>query len=147
MQRTGYRFVSRGVRRSCRQSGSWRCRAVETTRHHGRPQVISRVGRRASFSFGQGPHRGWGHPVLCVCRGPDSTRHQAEIHSWWRRSASLIRSACLVSLPLVVLCDASARAGSVALAIRRRIGRIRLTRNFMPAPGPLSASHVARPAQ
>ena len=33
---------------------------MDTARHHGRSQVISRVGRRASFSFGQWPHRGWG---------------------------------------------------------------------------------------
>ena len=51
---------------------------------------------------------------FCVCHGPDSTRDQAEIQAWWRRSAALIWSACLVSLPLVVLCDANARVGSVA---------------------------------
>ena len=38
---------------------------------------------------------------FCVCHGSDSTRDQAEIQAWWRRSAALIRSACLVSSPLV----------------------------------------------
>ena len=40
-----------------------------------------------------GPYRGRGHPVLCV--------------------SALTRSACQASLPLVVLCDANARVGSV----------------------------------
>ena len=59
-------------------------------------------------------HTAAGVIQFCVCRGPDSTRDQAEIQGWWRRSAALIRSACQVSLPLVVLCDANARVGSVA---------------------------------
>ena len=116
MQKTGYRSVPWlwGVRRGCRPSRSWRCCAVDTARHHGRSQVLSRVGRRASFSPGQGTYCCCGHPVLCVCHGPDSTRNQAEIQALWRRSAALIRSACQVSLPLVVLCDANAWVGSVA---------------------------------
>ena len=59
-------------------------------------------------------HTAAGVIQFCVCQGPDSTRDQAEIHAWWRRSAALIRSAFLVSLPLVVPCDANARVGSVA---------------------------------
>ena len=59
-------------------------------------------------------HTAAGVIQFCVCHGPDSTRSQAEIQAWWRRSAALIRSACQVSLPLVVLCDANARVGSVA---------------------------------
>ena len=59
-------------------------------------------------------HTAAGVMQFCVCHGPDSTRDQAEIQAWWRRSAALIRSACQVSLPLVVLCDANAPVGSVA---------------------------------
>ena len=57
-------------------------------------------------------HTAAGVIQFCVRHGQDSTRDQAEIQAWWRRSAAL--SACLVSLPLVVLCDANARVGSVA---------------------------------
>ena len=59
------------------------------------------------FLLFKGPYRGWGYPVLC-------THNQAEIQAWWRRSAAIIRSACQVSLPLVVLFDANAGVGSVA---------------------------------
>ena len=59
-------------------------------------------------------HTAAGVIQCCLCHGPDSTRNQAEIQAWWRRSAALIRSACQVSLPLVVLYDANARVGSVA---------------------------------
>ena len=59
-------------------------------------------------------HTAAGVIQFCVCHGPDSTRNQAEIQAWWRRSAALIWSACQVSSPLVLLCDANARVGSVA---------------------------------
>ena len=42
-------------------------------------------------------HTAAGVIQFCVCHGPDSTRDQAEIQAWWRRSAALIRSACQVS--------------------------------------------------
>ena len=59
-------------------------------------------------------HTAAGVIQFCVCHGPNSTRNQAEIQALWRRSAALVWSACQVSLPLVVLCDANARVGSVA---------------------------------
>ena len=98
-------------------------------------------------------HTAAGVMQFCVCHGPDSTRDQAEIQAWWRRSAALIRSACQVSLPLVVLCDANApvdRLRRWTSAIRRRTGKTQLARNFMPCSwkwDPLSARDVARLAQ
>ena len=59
-------------------------------------------------------HTAAGVIQFCVCQGPDSTRGETEIKAWWRRSAAHLWSACQASLPLVVLCDANARVGSIA---------------------------------
>ena len=51
-----------GVFAAADKSGWYR--AMGTARRHGRPQVLSRFGRRASFSAAQGTHHGWSHPIL-----------------------------------------------------------------------------------
>ena len=62
-------------------------------------------------------HTAAGAIQFCVCHGPDSTRGDAQIQAWWRRSAALSRTACQASLPSVVFCDASARGPVASLAI------------------------------
>ena len=117
MQRAGDRFVPLlwGVRRCCRQSGSWWCRAVDTARHHGRSQVLSCVGRRASSSPGQGPHHGGGHPVLCVSWGLTARATKLRSRRGWRRAAALIRSvSSLVTARRAMRCQCAGGIGCVA---------------------------------
>ena len=71
-------------------------------------------------------HTAAGVIQFCECHGPDNTRDQAEIQAWWRRAAavyvrSLYRSSCY-AMPM---------RGWDRL-IRRRIGRTRLARSFIP---------------
>ena len=110
MQRTGYRFVSRllGCSPQLPTKRVWIRQDIM-----GDPRSFHVLVAEPRFLLVK-RHTAAGVIQFCVYHGPDSTRDQAEIQAWWRRSAALIRSVCLVSSPLVVLCDANARVGSVA---------------------------------